>query len=106
MKKIILLFLVYSINLQLSAQQFKVALTETQDESRISANYALPGGGFIGMKYIQDDRPAVAWSKRTETISLLLFNANMKLVKENKLANGEKAFGIAYTALKKIGNKF
>jgi hypothetical protein len=106
MKKIISVLLIYTFSLQLSAQQFKVALTEQQEESHILDIYALPGGGFIAMKYKQDIRPAQSWTKRRQTISILRYDASMKLVKENKLANGEKSFGVVYTALKKSGDTY
>ena len=106
MKKIISLFLVYSITLQASAQEFNVALSEPQGDRRSSENHALPGGGFIGMTYTEDNGGAANWIKRRAKISILLFDADMKLVKENKMANGERAFSVVYIAFKKTGDKF
>ncbi|MEP7376984.1 MAG: hypothetical protein ABI675_26530 [Chitinophagaceae bacterium] len=106
MKRFISLVFIYAMSQQLSAQKFDVALSELQEETRMSENYALPGGGFIGMKYIQDDRLITNWTKKKEKISILLFDASMKLVKEFNMANGEKAFGITYTVFKKAGDKF
>jgi hypothetical protein len=104
MKKIIpMLFFITS--LRLSAQQFNVAFSQQQEPFRTPGNYTLPGGGFIGVKYEKDTK-LVAWTKRKEQISILLYDASMNLVKENKLANGENAFGTVYTSFKKIGNRF
>jgi hypothetical protein len=105
MRKIISLLLIYSVSFQLSAQQFKVALSETQAESETSENYALKDGGFIGMRKVQDEKGLV-WVRKKESISILLYDAKMNVIKENKMGNGERAFGVVYTAFKKIAGKF
>jgi hypothetical protein len=93
------------LSLNLSAQQFNVTFSELKEKARRSTNYALPGGGFVGVSYVEDDGLLYNW-KRKEKISILLFDANMNLVKQYDMANGQRAFGTIYTSFQKFGNEF
>jgi hypothetical protein len=85
------------------AQQFHVSISDTKANF---SNIAAPGGGYIGVKKEEKNVSGMNWNKYRMTVTLIQYDKDMKVLKENKLSGGDNVYnGIIYSSLEKIGDK-
>lgn len=85
------------------AQQFHVSVSDAK--ARLS-NIAIPGGGYIGVRKEEKNVSGMNWNKYRMTVTLIQYDKDMKVIKENKLSGGDNVYnGIIYSSLEKIGDK-
>lgn len=90
--------------MQTIAQQFHVSLSESNVSN--SSNITLPDGGYIGTRQEEKNVSGMNWNKFRMTVTLIQYDKDMKVIKENKLSGGDNVYnGIIYSSLKKIGDK-
>ena len=88
------------------AQQFHVSLTEpTQTDFGFSA-LAAPNGGYIGIDRTAKNTGGLNWNRFRFTITAKLYDKDMKMIKENKLSDGNNVYSGFYSAFKKIGDTY
>ena len=89
--------------MQTMAQQFHVSISDTElGPSKI----ALPGGGYIDVRKEDKNVSGMNWNKYRMTVTLIQYDKDMKVIKENKLSGGNNVYNAnIYSSLEKIGDK-
>ncbi|SEW26911.1 hypothetical protein SAMN05428988_3808 [Chitinophaga sp. YR573] len=70
------------------------------------SNIPVPGRGYIGIKKEDKNVSGMNWNKYRMTVTLIQYDKDLKVTKENKLSGGDNAYSsIIYSSLEKIGDK-
>lgn len=88
------------------AQQFHVSLTEPTQTDFGFSNLSAPNGGYIGIDKTAKNVSAMNWNRFRNAITVKLYDKDMKLIKENKLSDGNNVYSNFYSAFKKIGDTY
>ncbi|WP_106605340.1 hypothetical protein [Chitinophaga ginsengisoli] len=84
------------------AQQFHVSISDTEPGL---FKIALPGGGYVDIRKEDKNVSGMNWNKYRMTVTLIQYDKDMKVIKENKLSGGDNVYSSFYSSLEKIGDK-
>lgn len=84
------------------AQQFHVSISDTEPSL---LGIKLPDGGYIDIRKEDKNISGMNWNKYRMTVTLVLYDKDMKVRKENKLSGGGNVYSSFYSSLEKIGDK-
>ena len=91
--------------LQTFAQKFHVSLSESKAGYATYSTLTAPGGELIGIRKEEKNNGGMNWNKYRMTVTLVQYDKDMKVTKENKLSGGDNAYSAFYSSLQLIGNK-
>lgn len=107
MKLLLTMFLACTLAIALHAQKFDVSISPERKFQQ-KGSIVRVGNGYIGLQLV-DNKMQLAFtlkiSKLKFGIKLLVYDSTMTLIKENILANGERAFGPLEPSLHLIDGK-
>lgn len=84
------------------AQQFHVSISDTEPGL---FKIALPDGGYVDIRKEDKNVSGMNWNKYRMAVTLIQYDKDMKVIKENKLSGGDNVYSSFYSSLEKIDDK-